>query len=182
MERISALMDGELESRQAEQAYALVKDDPEARASWDTFHMISDALRGSKAMRPEFTARVAARLALEPTVVAPRRRVARQAASYVWPAAASLAAIALVGWMAFYSPLVPQPRIATAPVPTQPVAAVAPGPQAAAPAEIASVPSDASVDQYLIAHQEYSPSTAIQGVAPYIRSVSISHPAGGGKE
>ena len=30
------------------------------------------------------------------------------------------------------------------------------------------------LNDYLIAHQEYSPSTAIQGVAPYVRTVADS--------
>jgi hypothetical protein len=30
------------------------------------------------------------------------------------------------------------------------------------------------MNEYLIAHQEFSPSTEIQGLAPYIRSVSSS--------
>jgi hypothetical protein len=35
------------------------------------------------------------------------------------------------------------------------------------------------MSEYLIAHQEYSPSTAIQGLAPYIRTVSGAQPAAG---
>jgi hypothetical protein len=30
------------------------------------------------------------------------------------------------------------------------------------------------MNEYLIAHQEFSPSTAIQGLAPYIRGVSAT--------
>jgi hypothetical protein len=32
------------------------------------------------------------------------------------------------------------------------------------------------MNEYLIAHQEFSPSTEIQGLAPYIRSVSGARP------
>jgi hypothetical protein len=35
------------------------------------------------------------------------------------------------------------------------------------------------MNEYLIAHQEFSPSTAIQGLAPYIRSVSSAQPVQG---
>ena len=35
------------------------------------------------------------------------------------------------------------------------------------------------MNEYLMAHQEFSPSTALQGVAPYIRSVSITRQAQG---
>jgi sigma-E factor negative regulatory protein RseA len=35
-----------------------------------------------------------------------------------------------------------------------------------------AVPATGRISEYLIAHQEFSPSTSIQGVAPYIRTVS----------
>jgi len=31
------------------------------------------------------------------------------------------------------------------------------------------------MNEYLMAHQGFSPSTAIQGLAPYIRTVSATH-------
>jgi len=31
------------------------------------------------------------------------------------------------------------------------------------------------VNEYLMAHQEFSPRTALQGVVPYVRSVSATH-------
>jgi hypothetical protein len=47
--------------------------------------------------------------------------------------------------------------------------------QVAAPQALKSVPSDGRMNEYLLAHEGQSPSTALQGVAPYIRAVSISH-------
>jgi hypothetical protein len=45
-------------------------------------------------------------------------------------------------------------------------------PAPAAVPQVASVPDDGRTSEYLLAHQAFSPSTAIQGVVPYIRSVS----------
>ena len=59
------------------------------------------------------------------------------------------------------------------------VVQVAPGVAAEPPPQIANVPSNGAMNEYLIAHQEYSPSTAIQGLAPYIRAVSGAHSAAG---
>jgi hypothetical protein len=42
-----------------------------------------------------------------------------------------------------------------------------------------SVSSNGSMNEYLLAHQGFSPSTALQGLAPYIRSVSATAPAEG---
>jgi sigma-E factor negative regulatory protein RseA len=172
MEKISAWMDGELGAQQAREHLARLKQDQELLRCWHTYHLIGDALRGERALSPAFEERLTTRLAGEPTVLAPRRSPVKRIAAYALSAAASLSAVALVGWMAFFNnPLTPQSEIAKAP-PTSPPAA-APSPQ------LASVPSDGQMNEYLIAHQEYSPSTAIQGLAPYIRSVSSTLPAKG---
>jgi sigma-E factor negative regulatory protein RseA len=168
MDKISEWMDGELSGHQTREQFTRVKQDTELHHCWDTFHLIGDVMRGEPALSREFEQRVAARLASEPAVLAPRHRVASRFATYALSAAASVSAVALVGWIAFFNnPLAPQPDLARAP--TTP-------PPAAAPAEqLASVPSDGKMNEYLIAHQEFSPSTEIQGLAPYIRGVSSSH-------
>jgi sigma-E factor negative regulatory protein RseA len=211
MDKISALMDGELDAHQSDQQYTRLKQDSDARACWNTYHLIGDALRRDSIVATDISAKLGARLEQEPTVLAPQRsqmRPVKRNTAYALSAAASLSAVALVGWMAFNNPLVPQPdsvatSVATS-VPTSvatsvptavpasvgtpvatsvstptsapvalsaPVAAVTP---ASVQPELASVPSDGKMNEYLMAHQEFSPSTAIQGVAPYIRSVSAS--------
>jgi sigma-E factor negative regulatory protein RseA len=165
MDKISTLMDGELDEHQARGQVLRLKQDEELTRDWHTFHLIGDAMRGERALSPDFSRHLAARLAAEPTVLAPRRSTTKRAVAYALSAAASLAAVALVGGIAFFNnPLAPQSEIARAPV--TPAPAAVPSPQ------IASVPSDGKMNDYLIAHQEFSSSTAIQGLAPYIRSVS----------
>ncbi|HEY7743469.1 MAG TPA: sigma-E factor negative regulatory protein [Burkholderiales bacterium] len=166
MNKISEWMDGELTAHETRQQVDRLKVDADLRHSWDTFHLIGDVMRGERALSTDFERRLAARLAGEPTVLAPRAPAVRRTVTYALSAAASLSAVALVGWLAFVSnPLAPPPQIAqpqTAPVPES------------IPAEpqLASVPSDGTMNEYLIAHQEFSPSTEIQGLAPYIRGVS----------
>lgn len=167
MERISELMDGELEAREAQRQLARIKQDQELAHCWNTFHLIGDALRGERPLSREISSRVATQLANEPTVLAPRSFTPKRAATYAVSVAASLSAIALVVWIAFNNPLVPT-EIAKAP-PAPPPATT----------ELASVPSEGHMNEYLMAHQEFSPSTAIQGLAPYIRSVSGTQEAKG---
>jgi sigma-E factor negative regulatory protein RseA len=168
MDKISQWMDGELSGHETREQLTRVKQDAELDHCWNVFHLIGDVMRGERALSQDFEQRVAARLAMEPAVLAPRHRVASRFTTYALSAAASVSAVALVAWIAFFNnPLAPQPDIALAP--TTP-------PPAAAPAEqLASVPSDGTMNEYLIAHQEFSPSTEIQGLAPYIRGVSSSH-------
>jgi len=89
------------------------------------------------------------------------------------------------GWLAFapqHDP-VSAPQLARVPQPAaQPIAAAqsAAGsqlvsvtqPAVAAQKEAAHVPPPSAADDYLLAHQTYSPRNSLQGVAPYVRTVS----------
>ena len=170
MNKISEWMDGELDGTTARRQVERLKQDTELRHVWETFHLIGDVMRGERALSPDFERRLSARLASEPTVLAPQPRAVRKFATYALSAAASLSAVALVGWLAYVNNLLgPQTEIAIAPNTPQP-AVIAPEPQ------LASVQSDGTMNEYLIAHQEFSPSTEIQGLAPYIRGVSSLQP------
>jgi sigma-E factor negative regulatory protein RseA len=170
MDGISALMDGELDGPQAQREILHLKDDVESRERWDSFHVIGDAIRGEYPLSPGFSASLFKRLAEEPTVLAPRRstRQARRFTTYALSAAASLSAVAFVGWVAL-APMVPA-GVQAGLTPGASLVAGAASPQANSP--LASVSSDGHMNEYLLAHQGFSPSTAIQGLAPYIRSVS----------
>lgn len=188
-QRISALMDGELERGEESAALKALAADGEARDAWRTYHLISDALRDTRLLSGTFAERVAARLAQEPTVVAPGRLapVAGVPRRFALSAAAGVAAVALVGWLAF-SPQQPSgqaPQLAQSPqlaATPQPIAATKPAaaPQAlaTAPKEAAQVAPPSAADDYLLAHQAYSPRNSLQGVAPYVRTVSGAALAG----
>jgi len=157
--RISALMDGELDDQSARETIVTAARDAEAAEAWRTYHLISDAMRGARPLSGEFSARVAERLAAEPTVLAPGRVQPAARAWFAISAAASVAAVALVGWVAF----APQWESAPAPIP---LAQVKPAPGAVA------APMPVAANDYLLAHQAFSPRVSLQGMAPYVRSVS----------
>jgi sigma-E factor negative regulatory protein RseA len=185
MEKISALMDGELDEHQALQQIEQLKQDEGLAHCWHAYHLIGDAMRDERGLSRDFGLQMARRIAAEPTILAPRRSTVKRATAYALSAAASLSAIAVVGWVSLSTgPLAPQSELAKAPI--TPVVSTASAPAPAAPAPVAapvpvlaSVPSDGKMNEYLMAHQEFSPSTAIQGVAPYIRSVSITRQSQG---
>ncbi|MDB5865342.1 MAG: Anti-sigma-E factor RseA [Betaproteobacteria bacterium] len=179
MDGISALMDGELDEHPARHEIARLKNDPELRDRWDTFHLVGDALRGEPMMSAGFSAAFAQRLAAEPTVLAPRRasRQAKRVTTYALSAAASVSAAALVAWVAMSGPNADSmlagrgtdARLESA------------GSTSGASAIPASVSIDGTMNEYFLAHQGFSPSTAIQGLAPYIRTVSATRPAEQGR-
>jgi len=82
-----------------------------------------------------------------PAANAPRWRVAL-------PAMAIAAAVALVSWVAFAPVLQSQP------------------PQVAEAKPAAIVPPPRAANDYLLAHQGFSPRVALQGMAIYVRTVS----------
>ena len=160
--RISALVDGEQEAGETGTVLAALGNDSEAREAWSTYHLIGDAMRDSDSLSPDFAARVAERIAREPVVLAPAAQPAPRRPRWfaLSAAAASVAAIALVATVAV------DPRQAEPPVAQAPRAAPA------AKAELARVPPPAAADDYLLAHQRYSPRNSLQGVVPYVRTVS----------
>lgn len=180
MDGISALMDGELEEREALRELGKLKEDAELRERWDTFHIVGDALRQEPLLSSAFGESFARRLAAEPTVLAPRRtaRQTRRIATYALSAAASLSAAALVAWVAI-APSGPGGLQAGAKPNLELATALVPPSEAPAAAPLVSPSSDGSMNEYLLAHQGFSPSTALQGLAPYIRSVSATRPAEG---
>ncbi len=173
-EQLSALMDDQEDGAECGRCLDRLKEDGELRERWNIYHLIGDVLRDTngEALPDSF----ASRLAAEPTVVAPRRAigVSRSPLRYALPLAASIAAVAFVAWVSLpqlsSSPVL-EARNATAPVAAAPVVPVATAP--AAPV----VPVAQDVGDYLIAHQRFSPSSAMSGVAPYVRTVSESGPA-----
>jgi sigma-E factor negative regulatory protein RseA len=172
MDKISALMDGELDERETRQTFAELKQRTELRQRWDTFHLIGDAMRGERLLRTDLAGALAKRLSDEPTVLAPRRVAPRKVTTYILSAAASLAAVAFVGWVALgpQAGPAPQPELAVAQPPMAVPTPVVVAPVAVTP--VANVPDEGRRNEYLLAHQGFSPSTQLQGVAPYIRSVS----------
>jgi sigma-E factor negative regulatory protein RseA len=161
-EPISRLMDGDLDDAAAELAFAELKR-PDGVEAWVCYHVIGDALRRTSDPMPGFAARFAARLDAEPTVLAPMPRHSHRL-PFAWAVAATAAAVMVVGWVAV-STLDPQPT------------ALARAREAAAVRSVQGGLQPVSPD-YLLAHQEYSPTTQIQGVGPYLRSVSSGGPDG----
>jgi sigma-E factor negative regulatory protein RseA len=162
--KISAFMDGELEQHEAASALEALRIEGEARDDWRRYHLIGDLMRDpntlSSGFGAGFSSRVADRIAREPTVLAPPRRRNEVVRMPVWAlsAAASLAAVALVGWVAFGPG--EEPQLARS------------QPQVPAAQEAQQVAPPAAANDYLLAHQGYSPRNSLQGAAPYVRTVS----------
>lgn len=178
-EQISLFADGELHPAEHVRLLSLLRE-PQARASWDTYHHIGDAMRSSDTamlLSPDFEGRMAARLAAEPAYLGADRaplpesltQAAQEAAAqgttrrlrrFAIPGAAVAAAVVLsvaVGHKPGGAGLVRFGQSADS------VAAVV------API---TVLRDPQIDEYLLAHQRFSPS--VYSTAQFARSATFA--------
>lgn len=171
-EEISALLDGELPEREGFEQIDRLIDNPERQRIWETYGLIGDVMRGHT--HAGCASRVCSRIAAEPPMVSPQYRSMRRSSSanagqkwFVMSAAAVISAIAFVAWVSL--PMMTganQDQIArSAQSGTAAVVAAEAQPDAAST-------SSQEVGGYIMAHQQFSPSNSIQGVATYVRLVS----------
>jgi sigma-E factor negative regulatory protein RseA len=188
-ERLSALIDGEWSGQEPDAFIAAL--DREDRAAWSNYHLIGDALRSddlalNAVASRAFMSGFAARFESEAHIVAPSASRGRGFAGLrnplglrLVPAFAVAAAAATLTWIvvpqlqgvntgvqgvsqvASVSSGDPLRRVAMA---SMPVATAQPAVQDA------NIIRDASLDQYLEAHQQFAQQPAMAGTMPLIRA------------
>ncbi|HSS46436.1 MAG TPA: sigma-E factor negative regulatory protein [Burkholderiales bacterium] len=160
---ISGLMDGELDPDAATAVIARLKHEEDLKNAWADYHLIGDALRQDATLFLGFSERLSEKLGHEPAILAPRRTLAQKVKFTALSVAASLAAVAMVGWVVLQN---------YTDKPKENLAATQPTSAQAMLASLPRYPFNSNVNEYLLAHQEFSPSTTMQGVVSYARTVS----------
>lgn len=158
---ISALLDDELEPGAASRTIDALRREKELQEAWNVYHLIGDALRRYPGYSHDLSAKVMARLAEEPVLFVPNAQPKRTPLRFALPLAAAVMGMAAVGWVALSL---------NAPQPLELAAKSRPSNQPVVP--VAQQSPSGALKEYLVAHQAHSPSGGIQGVAPYVRSVS----------
>jgi sigma-E factor negative regulatory protein RseA len=186
-ERLSALIDGEWQGAESEAFVAAL--DREDRAVWSNYHLIGDALRSddlalSASVSRAFMSGFAGRFESEAHIVAAARArgfaaLRKPLGLRLAPAFAVAAAAATLTWI-----VVPQlqgvntglqnasqvasvssgDRLQRVAMASMPVATAQPAVQDA------NIIRDASLDQYLEAHQQFAQQPAMGGTMPLIRA------------
>ncbi len=191
---LSALLDGELEPHELDRTLHAVKHDRALRATWQAYALIGDRLRQESATGRDLTAGVMARIDAEPVVLAPGNLQAARAARGHHPMlalAASVAGVAVVGWLALagspaqFSPLPQAEHLAAAtsnaptafgavpPAPTFSVATAAPT-EGSTPAAVASTATRNDLSEYLLAHHTQSATFRLGNNAGHARTVNLT--------
>ena len=155
-QEISALMDGELLDDDAEAVLDKLKRNPDTHEEWRTYHLISDVLRQPDQVHVNISSAVRERLQAEPTVLAPHSRVSHNAKWFALSAVASVMALMLVAWLSVQIGSEAIPQIAM---------------QQSNAVHSASLPAN-GLDDYLMAHQEFSPSVGVYGMTSYVHTVA----------
>lgn len=144
--QISALIDDDLALEDAEYLYTTLKSGGESTQAWADYHLIGDAMRGNPVFKSDFTERLMASLDDEPVLLVPavKRKQSLLRSSKLWSVAASVSAVAFVGWVVLQQQV--QSNVD----------------DAASPMEIAqSIPAD-----YLLAHQSQASSNSAYYIQP----------------
>lgn len=172
--RLSALMDGELPTRQELDALLL---DVDARATWGRYHLIRDAVQNEL---PDVVCDLSARISLalddEPTVLAPRPRPISPWQKAVGVAmAASVFAVALISFQTFQS--VDAPTAGQAQQGADAVEKVSEPTMVAPYQQVADAPvvvddERARLEELLINHTEAVSANGLNVMLPYARVVS----------
>ncbi|HWW03811.1 sigma-E factor negative regulatory protein [Collimonas sp.] len=196
-EQISALADGELSSAYVDMALAALRQ-TDGRDTWDVYHQIGDIMRSDDmalTMSPDFAARMAARLDAEPTIIAAPLAATAQSSEHIavgggqpirvgvvgakrsikrfalpGMAAAAVAAAAFI--------ITPQTAVVSGPAPTVATTSQLALASASAVGEdhvvthAGGVLRDSRMDEYLTAHQRFSPS--LYSAAQYARPATFA--------
>ncbi|MFA7279683.1 MAG: sigma-E factor negative regulatory protein [Sterolibacterium sp.] len=153
---LSNMLDNELQPDRHQELLTAMRKDGDLRGAMTRYILIGDALRGCENLSSDITGKVMARLASEPTVLAPPAKRPANLFRSAAALAASLTGVAVVAWLAFVPP------------------ASQDMPQLAKVAKPQVVATSERMQEYLMAHQAYSPSSSIHGGASYIRTISAS--------
>ncbi|GMV54754.1 MAG: hypothetical protein AMXMBFR6_05590 [Betaproteobacteria bacterium] len=165
---VSALVDGEIDGMAADRVLDRLRADADARAHWEMFHLIGDALRGELSHDLGRADQIMSRVETEPTVLAPMRR--KPWPQKYWLAvAASVMAVSALGWLALTmrdaridGPLQTEGSTLASKVGNQTdLVSSLSGP-------VGSVrdPIRDPIQPYLVAHQAFSPIGKLQGSLP----------------
>ena len=91
-DKVSALLDGDLDEQATRVVFDGLRRDPDLRRDWEAYCLIGDVLRGDRDGSDDFVARVMANLDSEPTVLAPRAAPESMTRQRMWQSLMPIAA------------------------------------------------------------------------------------------
>lgn len=180
---VSALFDGELEPHEVIPVIRAVLNEEAAHEAWQDYALIGDQLRGESHVATDMSAAVMARVREEPVVLAPRNLSPAQRHRPLLALAASVAGVAVVGWLAlagtpgnsglsgrsgYLAAVSPAPTFASA----RPASVLAQA-EVHRPAAASTPAIRGDMSEYLLAHHTQSSSFRFGDGSQQVRTVSL---------
>lgn len=174
---VSALLDGELDHDMARDVLDSVIRSDSLQARWDAYVLIGDRLRDDAGSCGDISVSVMARLRDEPIVLSPGRLQPPMSRSPLLAIAASIAGVAIVGWMAFVghgdTGAYPMERVALQSSPGTVLAKKEPAVQGRS---ADSVMTHSQISEYLVAHHTQASTFRLGDSPEHVRSVALAVP------
>lgn len=189
LERISALMDGELDSRERSIAIENMEVDPETMRSWQRYHIIGDTMRNTmpSTVKPDLAEKLNKMLENEPAILAlkSKRWPGNKINNYVKPLAglaiaASVTAVAIIGLQSSnqqtpgFDANVAQVVVNGSDTPTieSTIVKVAPSTVRTVKYEpVENTIESKHLNSYILNHNQFNSRMRVQGVSPNARLV-----------
>lgn len=172
-EQLSAFIDNELALNEAEHVLTALHANTNTAQSWEHYHLIGDAMRGTHGLSANFKHNLMQKIESEPTVLSPNAGLkavehtqtnSERKLPATWAMAASMAGVMMVGWMLWQTQANIDGNIQMAKQ-----AEKAPSIQVAQ--QVLPENAEADIpDEYLVAHQATAPTAS----AYYIQPASFS--------
>jgi sigma-E factor negative regulatory protein RseA len=180
LEQLSAISDGEASFDDA--MLKAVASNPEFQDQWSRIHLVRDAIRGHQVSREvlNISQRVSQALQDEPTVLAPRKRFSRE---QIMKQAGGVAIAATIAVAAVLTVQQQGPSEKGQPMTVASVPVMTSSPESgnirnvtanvSHPAEQPRVSTaiERKLSNYIVNHNEYSATSNMQGMLPYVRIV-----------
>jgi negative regulator of sigma E activity len=190
-EQVSRWMDGDIAPHEVELAMKTLcaETTEEVRYCWAEMHFVGDCIRGLEPTKAGCSDKIRAAIALEPTIVAPQVKTARQRSEAaqekslfasmrqmgrggrLWATAAAVAAVGFVGSVVYQQQSITSQN--------SPIASVNGAKGVQAGQDTAATPAVASNDDFnalLKAHQESADATSMYSMRQYLRPAVAVQP------
>lgn len=176
-EKVSAMMDGELKAHEVEELILTLNTEDYLKSDWQDYHLIGDAIRQSNHLSVDLSQRISQQLAAETTILAPSLQPSFKHSKqkvFSYAIAASIVAMVTAWFGLQYDHQQPQALLADyRNAENAPASHIAVSTPSNLRYHYSQYPEE--INDYLLVHREFLPSTMTYRQPRNIHTVAESH-------